>query len=184
MRKLLCYGDSNTFGWDPCDPLGGRYEHPWPSLLQELSGMECVNFGQPGRRIPESYAELGALRHIVQSLAPDAVLILLGTNNRFLPPYDSPKQTAGKMDALLSFLRSAFSPLPLLLIGLPPMEEHKSWVKAVNAEYAALADQYALLCYDPSPLELPLCFDGLHLTEEGHTMLAEGIWKSGIVHTI
>ena len=146
--------------------------------------MACVNFGQPGRRIPVNAAELDALRHIVKSMAPDAVLILLGTNNRFLPPYDSPQQTAGKMDALLSFLRSAFSPLPLLLLGLPPMEEHESWVKAVNAEYAALAIRYALPYYDPSPLELPLCFDGLHLTEEGHALLAEGIWKSGIIHIV
>lgn len=184
MRKLLCYGDSNTFGWDPRDPLGGRYERPWPSVLQELSGMECVNFGQPGRRIPESYAERDALRRIVKSMAPDAVLILLGTNNRFLPPYDTPEQTAGKMDALLSSLRSAFPSLPLLLLGLPPMEHNGGWVGAVNTKYATLADQCALPYYDPSPLELPLCFDGLHLTEEGHTLLAEGIWKSGIVDTI
>ena len=28
--KVICYGDSNTYGYDPRDPLGGRYDMPWP----------------------------------------------------------------------------------------------------------------------------------------------------------
>ena len=33
--KVICYGDSNTYGYDPRLPLGGRYDHPWPELLAE-----------------------------------------------------------------------------------------------------------------------------------------------------
>ena len=182
MNRLLCCGDSNTFGWDPRDPLGGRYRRAWPPVLQELAGVVCINQGLPGRRIPENSAALDALRGIVESISPDAMLILLGTNNRYLPPYDTAEQTAGKMDGLLAFLRKAFPSLPLLLLGLPPMDNNGEWVKAVNVKYAELAKKYALPYYDPSPLDLPLCFDGLHLTEEGHVMLAQGIYESGILN--
>lgn len=185
MNKLYCYGDSNTFGWDPRDPLGGRYDKSWVDILQELSGIPCKNKGRPGRRIPESEAELHTLRRVVTESGADAMLILLGTNNRFLPPISSPEETAQKMESLLIFLRESFPGLSLYLLGLPPMElpgeESGDWVREVNRLYAALAEKYALPYYDPTPLKLPLCFDGLHLTEDAHRLLAEGIHRSGIL---
>ena len=27
--KLWCFGDSNTYGYDPCGFFGGRYAAPW-----------------------------------------------------------------------------------------------------------------------------------------------------------
>ena len=30
--NILCYGDSNTFGWDPRSFFGGRYNEPWPEF--------------------------------------------------------------------------------------------------------------------------------------------------------
>ncbi len=187
MNKLFCYGDSNTFGWDPTDPLGARYDRPWVAVLQELSGIECLNKGRPGRRLPESRSEFDTLSRVVAQSGADALLILLGTNNRFLAPTDEPETAAAKMDTLLAFLRSEFPAMALYLIGLPPMRlpgsDCEGWVREVNGLYEALARKYALPFFDPTPLDLPLCFDGLHLTEEGHRRLAEGLWQSGILET-
>ena len=35
--RLLCFGDSNTYGYDPRSYLGGRYGETvrWPCLLAE-----------------------------------------------------------------------------------------------------------------------------------------------------
>ena len=181
MNKLFCYGDSNTYGWDPRDPMGGRYDKSWVDYLQELLGVPCVNAGQPGRRIPESPAELNVLRRMVTESGTDAMVILLGTNNRFLPPVTSPAETVRKMEKLLLFLRDSFPDLSLYLPGLPPMtlpgEDSGAWVSEVNRLYAALAEKYALPYFDPLPLELPLCFDGIHLTEDAHKLLGTALYS-------
>lgn len=31
--KLWCFGDSNTYGYDPSGFFGGRYAASWPELL-------------------------------------------------------------------------------------------------------------------------------------------------------
>ena len=35
--KILCYGDSNTYGYDPCSFIGSRYpaEHRWVDRLAQ-----------------------------------------------------------------------------------------------------------------------------------------------------
>ena len=39
-RRLLCYGDSNTYGYDPRSYLGGRYPQSvrWTALLRDMGG--------------------------------------------------------------------------------------------------------------------------------------------------
>ena len=37
--KIICFGDSNTWGYDPRGYFGGQYDHPWPEILQVLE--EC-----------------------------------------------------------------------------------------------------------------------------------------------
>ena len=36
--KIICLGDSNTYGYDPRGYFGGRYDHPWPELLAAETG--------------------------------------------------------------------------------------------------------------------------------------------------
>lgn len=51
--RILCFGDSNTYGCDPRSLLGERYppNARWPELLRS-SGWEAVNCGQNGREVP------------------------------------------------------------------------------------------------------------------------------------
>ena len=54
-RTIFCYGDSNTYGYDPQSPLGGRYppQVRWPDQLALLQpDRQIVNFGENGREIP------------------------------------------------------------------------------------------------------------------------------------
>ena len=79
--KILCYGDSNTYGWDPRYFSGNRYAHPWPELLAVLSGNEVINCGEPGRIIPRRAEHLEWFRKDVQAHKPDLLIIMLGTND-------------------------------------------------------------------------------------------------------
>ena len=41
-RRILCFGDSNTWGFDPRDPIENRYppEERWPDLLAQATGIQ------------------------------------------------------------------------------------------------------------------------------------------------
>ena len=53
---IVCYGDSNTWGYDPRSFLGGRYpaEYRWPELLAQKTGCKVVNMGIIGLQIPNN----------------------------------------------------------------------------------------------------------------------------------
>lgn len=49
--KVICYGDSNTYGYDPRSYIGRSYpagEH-WVDLLAEKTGWEVENRGMNGK---------------------------------------------------------------------------------------------------------------------------------------
>ena len=52
--KIVCYGDSNTYGYDGDEMFGGRFPEGrrWPDLLGQMLGCETVNCGLNGRRVP------------------------------------------------------------------------------------------------------------------------------------
>lgn len=58
-RKIVCFGDSNTYGYDPRSYLGGRYPESvrWTGLLK-ATGWEVWNEGEKGRSIPRSGEEI------------------------------------------------------------------------------------------------------------------------------
>lgn len=57
---LLCYGDSNTYGYDPRSYLGERYPRSvrWTGLLAE-EGYTVRNEGMNGRSIPREQRHSG-----------------------------------------------------------------------------------------------------------------------------
>ena len=50
--RIRCFGDSNTYGFDPRGYLGGRHAMPWPEALARRTGFQVVNDGMNGRMIP------------------------------------------------------------------------------------------------------------------------------------
>ncbi len=89
MRRILCFGDSNTYGYAPD---GQRYEADsiWPGIMGKLLGdrFEVIADGKNGRTIAfdDPYMEgCNGMRDIEASLeanAPlDLVVLMLGTND-------------------------------------------------------------------------------------------------------
>ena len=85
-RTLLCFGDSNTWGFDPLS--GGRYPRGvrWPGVAAAAlgAGWSVVEAGLNGRTtvFEDPLGDLAGVRHlgpVLASAAPvDAVAILLG----------------------------------------------------------------------------------------------------------
>ena len=47
MKKIVCFGDSNTYGYDARSFFGERLpeNERWPEILGALSGWEIINEG-------------------------------------------------------------------------------------------------------------------------------------------
>ena len=163
MKTVLCYGDSNTWGYDPRDPMDARYPLPWPALLGE--GYQAVNLGENGRMLPDSPRALALLDQAIHRWQPDILTLLLGTND--LLQGRSPQAMGDTMEALLDHL----SGRPLLVMGLPPVAiaGFQGLRDQVNSLYCSLARQRNLAYLDLSALAL--AWDGVHLTEESHRLL-------------
>ena len=172
--RILCFGDSNTYGYDPRSFFGDRYgaEDRWVDRLAEQTGCEMINAGMNGRSIPRSPV----------SLPPtDLLLVMQGTND--LLQGASAKEAATRMAAFLSSI------LPhcrqILLIAPPPMKRG-AWVPTdeLVAESICLAEEYKLLAeklnipfVDTRNWDIDLTFDGVHFTEAGHHAFAENLGK-------
>lgn len=182
--KILCFGDSNTYGYDPCSFTGSRYspQDRWPEILAAQTGWDIVNAGENGREIPCRSFALDRVSQLLEQQKPDLLIVMLGTND--LLQGASPVQVTERMEILLNFL----VPLcPQVFLVAPPVLKRGAWVptdalaeasRLLGKEYAALADKFHISFADASKWELSLAFDGVHLTEEGHCKFADNIKKA------
>lgn len=168
--KIICFGDSNTFGYDPRGFLGGQYDHPWPELLAGKLGCTVLNWGENGREIPAGTVEFPS--------DADLLIIMLGTND--LLQGASLETVSNRMER---FLQSP-DRKKILLIAPPPMKLG-TWVpnQKLIGDSITLADYYNTLAKrlgipfaDAGKWNVPLAYDGVHLTEEGHRAFAEGLF--------
>ena len=166
---ILCCGDSNTFGYDPRSLIGDRYERPWPEILGELTGWNVQNNGMCGRRVPMS--------DTVFSTNADRFLVMLGTND--LLSGDEPRMIAKRMELFLCRQERS----KCILLAPPPLCRGE-WVtddglinrcEALAGEYLKIAENLRIPFLDPRDWDIPLCFDGVHFTEDGHRIFAEHI---------
>ena len=105
--KIICFGDSNTWGYDPRSYLGERYPKDvrWTGLLSALPGLEVVNCGVNGRTIPNTPARVSAAcAELGRYLPADVILVMLGGNDLLCSPDFRAENVAQRMER---FLRDA-----------------------------------------------------------------------------
>lgn len=168
---VICYGDSNTWGFDPRNFVPERYSIIWPDLLAEKKQWKVENQGENGREIPR--------KSVYFPRDSDLVIVMLGIND--LLQSRSPEVVAKRMeDFLMNQNREK-----ILLIA-PPALTLGVWVQDQNliTDSIVLAKQYQLLAQrldirfvDASQWQIPMAFDGVHFTEEGHRIFSEKLYN-------
>ncbi len=177
--KVICYGDSNTYGCDPRGWLGGRYDadNRWVDILARRTGWETRNWGLNGRAIPSQAPAFPA--------DTDLLMVMLGTND--LLQGRTPSGTAQRM---LRFLAGLTAKHDKILLIAPPPVIFGAWVQEqrlidasaeLAVQYRALAERLGVRFADAGAWDVGLAYDGVHFTEQGHRAFAKGIWKELIV---
>lgn len=170
--KLLCIGDSNTYGYDPRSYIGDRYpaEVRWTDRLE---GCEVINCGVNGMTVPRGQTRYPGL---IRMNEPDLVSVMLGTND--LCSGLSAGQVAGRMEAFLGTIIDTGS--RILLIS-PPVLQFGDWVmdddkieesQDLGGVYRELADRMRCLFADAGTWGIDILFDGVHFSPEGHAAFA------------
>lgn len=181
MKRILCIGDSNTFGHDPRSYGADRYprEVRWPGRLAGPD-REVINAGRNGECIPRR-AEYPDAEALLRRSGPvDAVTVMLGTND--LLRGASVVEAGERMEGLLSFLKPRLEGARLLLIAPPPMQRG-SWVPTdqlaerstrLAGVYRSVAERVGVDFADAGDWGVELIFDGVHFSPAGHAAFAEG----------
>lgn len=179
-RRIVCIGDSNTWGYDPRGFGGGRYPAAvrWTAQLDRRAAWVIHNLGENGREIPHSAFALDLLGRQLDAAAPfDGICVMLGSNDLLCGA--SPIAAAARMEDLLD--RLAASGAPVLLLAPPPFRPG-AWVgdsRLIAASvqlaglYRTLAQARGIAFADAGEWDIALAFDGVHFTEEGHLRFAE-----------
>ena len=173
--KVICYGDSNTWGYDPRSWLGDRYDagSRWVDILAGKTGWEVCNRGLNGRSIPREAVTFPA--------DTDLLVVMLGTND--LLEGASPDAAARRMEQFLAGVNLGRD--KLLLVAPPPVEPG-AWVQeeslpAASAQlarsYRELAARLGIRFADAGAWGVTLAYDGVHFTPEGHRAFAAGLYK-------
>jgi len=173
--KIVCFGDSNTFGYEPGTFFSGRYEanFRWVDILASKSGWNLINEGENGREIP--------LRDVQIPMNGDLFIVMLGTND--LLQGNSVDKVVDRMDAFLK--RLPYQKDKILLIAPPPMVPGL-WVpnqslidgsKQLANAYKILSVRAGVWFADSGAWNIPMTFDGVHFTKDGHQIFAECLYN-------
>ncbi len=193
MRRILCFGDSHTWG---TGPDGRRLPRSlrWTGVLgRALAGRaEVIEDGVPGRTTALSDPEipgrngLASLPGALRRAAPlHVVLFMLGTNDLHAWFQRSARQIADGMEALVRCaLHSGMGPRggspEVLLMAPPPIDERRAgrWfrgrgqvARALAPAYEAVARRWGVAFLDVTELVAPGAGDGVHMDAEAHRRL-------------
>lgn len=179
--KLVCFGDSNTYGYDPRSFFGGRYgpQCRWPELLAQSLGCQVVNAGENGREIPRREGELLRVEQLLAAEHPDVFLVMLGVND--LLQGAAVEVISDRMERFLTrLLHHQTKPI---LVAQPPVQLG-AWVgtpELVDASrqlaraYVALASRLDIPAVDAQTWQIAMTFDGVHFAPEGHAAFAQAL---------
>lgn len=201
MKTVLCYGDSNTFGYVPGSGMRYSYDVRYPGRLQMLLGDEyrIIEEGCSGRTtihddpIDGWKNGLDYLKPCLHSHKPiDIVIMMLGSNdlkeNFHLTAKGVAEGVGILVDVIKEFTMEKQGFIPKIVLVSPPeigmgirtspfygafleraIDESKHFPKA----YKAVADQKECIFFDAAKYIYPSDIDSLHLTPNGHKILAD-----------
>jgi lysophospholipase L1-like esterase len=198
MRRVLCYGDSNTWGYIPGS--GGRYAFSsrWTGVLQVKLGehVQIIEEGLNGRTTatddPGHSGRNGVtvLGSILKRHAPlDLVVIMLGTNDMKQDFQLSAEAIAQGACMLVKIAKEYHGKTPVLEVLLisPPrirflpftsrtmFEEAEKKSRILPRGYERVARECDCHFFNATGIVAASLIDGVHLGKADHRILGEAL---------
>jgi lysophospholipase L1-like esterase len=206
-KRILCYGDSNTWGWVPSGMGMKRHsiKERWTGILQKLLGenYEIIEEGLAGRttmfddprpEFPERNA-LKTLPIILETHLPlDLVILMLGTNDtKEMFKLSTEKITKGIQKLVRTIKAHKIlegTSAPKILIVVPPIIDETTdfasnlfkggykKTKDLVVSYKKLAENEDVLYINPNTEIKVDEEEGIHIDITNHKKLAELIYEA------
>ena len=205
MTAILCYGDSNTWGYQASTAERlGRWER-WPGVLQRELGddVHVIEEGQNGRTtvfdVPFE-ADRNGLTHLPVSLQThhplDLVVIDLGTNDLFLPGVNAYHAARGAIklaEVVLASDAGRADGAPLVLVVVPPPfaplgqwdQDASPGAEAESQRLSRAFVDAAAAVKEEDGITVPLLdlrdhvtsspIDGIHFEADGHRSIGNAV---------
>lgn len=197
-KRVLCYGDSNTWGYDTV--TDGRFDEDtrWTGILQKNLGEDytVIEAGLCGRTtvfddpLTEGLSGLEHLYPSMMSQSPlDYMIVMLGTNDCKERFSATPQNIANGMRRLLKKAKQmeAWRDEPKILLVCPaPIEpecEHAFFAgemgkcadrsAKLSEEYRKCAEELGVKFWDSAEVVTMNTIDYMHLDKESHRRFAD-----------
>ncbi len=206
MKRIVCFGDSLTFGYDPKTAMRFQENDRYPCILNKLLGSEyqVIEEGQCGRTIAVddfSEGEKNGIKYIIpciESHKPlDLLIIMLGSNDIKDKFNYSTSDIASELELMLEKIQAynmfhLDNKMKVLVIAPPIVSEgvKKSWFsdsytfESCNKKTKELYNYYKMACnkYNCYAMDSNLYietskYDGIHIDEENQNKLGVAIYN-------
>ena len=185
MRRIVFYGDSNTYGYDPRGFMGMRYprEIRWTEKVRNhfKGKYEIIEDGQNGRLLPSPPREEAFLKNLTEELSTgDLLFIMLGTNDILLTDHPDADEAVRKMNELLDWIKTDEAGFEVIIIGPVPISARSEDMRVyyeesvrMNAGFRRACEERGISCYDAADWDIALAYDGVHFSEDGCLQFAQ-----------
>lgn len=202
MKKVLCFGDSNTWGYNPVN--GERFSEGirWTSRLQEhlyIEDIKIIEQGLCGRttvyedRTREGKKGIDSLHALFQEQTDfDYVIFMLGTNDCKKYYRNSAEEIASGVSECLDVILQYIAPEKILLIS-PIRLGEQVWKEEFDPEfdvesvqvskelkgaYQKVAETKHVAFLAASEYVEPSLEDQEHMDRDGHRIFAEVLYRN------
>ena len=203
QKRILCYGDSNTYGYIP---TGGRYDERtrWPMHMLNVlgDGYAVIEEGFNGRTCVFDDPVEGGYKSGVQYLPPclmshnplDAVIIMLGSNDTKVRFGMTPMTIGQSMMQLVRVTKqyavNEAGEVSHIIVAAPPRildnlmqtrhaecfgEQAIAVSAGLSRELRRISKLMRCDFFDAVPFAEVSPLDAVHMTERGHLRLGEAM---------
>ncbi|MGY5453202.1 GDSL-type esterase/lipase family protein [Agarivorans sp. MS3-6] len=198
MKTVLCFGDSNTWGYSPENGQRLAFNARWPGILAQLLGdaFQIIEEGKPGRTSYLNATDFGLssgitdLLDTVKKHQADYLVLMLGTNDLYPAFKLSAEQVAANQGRMIKQLQahclSQHITAPNLLMIAPPTinktGDFARYFSGADEKSKLLAEHYHVVAHslgcdylDAAKLVKVDPKDGVHLNSAQHQILAKAV---------
>lgn len=204
MINILCYGDSNTYGYNPINKTRYDINTRWTGILQTLLGSN-FHIIEEGCNSRTTFVDDFVLPYknggeyivpCLKSHAPlDLVIVCLGTNDLKFRLNMTPLNVKKSMKSLLNVIKNfdfeTFGSTPKILLMNPIRIdqdiEKKQFAnyditsaqksEELVQQYKELAKEFNCYYFDAGSVAKPSKIDYVHMMPDGHKAIAEALSK-------